>query len=161
MNSRGLTIVEVLISIAIFFTVTGIYFTFAGLNSTNKANVEKNLASKDVLLQNLIEIKGNPIETLPTAGKCRIRTYKMDGSFINENIVTGSGSTCGVSNVEAGKIYLLASFLPATSINANFTEPATMKLPSYSSQILQVDIKVMNKDANGRLLSEEVSIFKR
>ncbi|MBK9321833.1 MAG: prepilin-type N-terminal cleavage/methylation domain-containing protein [Bdellovibrionaceae bacterium] len=58
MNSRGLTIVEVLISMAIFFTVTGIYFTFSGLNSSNKANIEKKLASKDVMLQNLIEIKG-------------------------------------------------------------------------------------------------------
>jgi hypothetical protein len=95
MNSRGLTIVEVLISMAIFFTVTGVYFTFSGLNSSNKANIEKKLASKDVMLQNLIEIKGNPIETLPTAGKCRIRTYKMDGSFVSENIVSGNSNHCG------------------------------------------------------------------
>lgn len=161
MNSRGLTIVEVLISMAIFFTVTGVYFTFSGLNSSNKANIEKKLASKDVMLQNLIEIKGNPIETLPTAGKCRIRTYKMDGSFVSENIVSGNSNHCGLSNIEHGRIYLLASFLPATVINATFSQASTMKLPSFSSQLLQVDIKVLNKDVNGRLLSEEISFFKR
>lgn len=161
MSRHGLTIVEAVSAMAVFMITTGLYFHFTRMNSTSKANIEKRLSTKEVMLQNLIEIKGNPIGALPPSGSCRIRTYKMDGRFEVESIVANVTTDCGVTSFDEGKIYLLAKVQPATSITATFNPAATMKLPQYSNQIYQIDLRAVFREANGGLSYEAVSIFKR
>jgi prepilin-type N-terminal cleavage/methylation domain-containing protein len=158
---RGLSLVEVLVSMAIAAITIGSFTQYAILTAGSRTDVERQKRVKEILLDNLIEIKGNPISGLPPQGHCRIRKYDSLGIFISEVIANDVTLYCGLGAIPANFYFVFAKVLPASSINAVFSVPASMKLPSYSSLIYQVNIQSFHKGNNGALFKDEIFFIKR
>lgn len=156
----GLSLIEVLASIGIAAITVGAFTQYAILTAGSRSDADKQRLVKETLLNNVLEIKGNPISSLPAPNQCRIRKYDPLGVFITEWIVTDISNFCGISP-DPNYYFVFTRVLPATSISATFSNPATMKLPQYSNLMVQVNLNSLFKGNNGSTYKDEISIFKR
>ena len=159
-NQTGLSLIEVLVAIGIAAISVGAFTQFAIMTEKSRSDVDRQRMVKETLLNNLIEIKGLPITSLPPVGNCRIRKYNPLGDFDSEAVVADISDLCGVT-VTRGHYYVLTRVQNSSSIAATFSLPASMKLPQYSNLIYQVSLKSIWKGPDDQNFKEEVSIFKR
>lgn len=161
MNRSGMTLIEVLVSIGISLICVSVYLQMTLSNRTHRVQVDKSIFLKEVLTNNVIEVKSTDISSLPVAGECLVRAYDSSGVFQNQSKVSGSGDLCGVDGPAQNQIQIVWEVHPSSEIVATFNNPS-LKLPQYSNTLKKIVLHVRGYTLAGALLVQnQITVFKR
>ncbi|WP_413570476.1 type II secretion system protein [Bdellovibrio sp. HCB117] len=162
MNSRGMTLIEVLMAIGISVIGVSIFLFFVLTSRKHVTHVDRAIVLKELLTDNVIELKGLQIGDIVPIGKCLMRIYKTDKTFVSESVVDLNSSECPEPSLAANQVFVGWEVLPASSIDASFSS-SSLKLPKYSDTLRKVTLKVWGwSDGEGKtILTNQIVIFKR
>ncbi|WP_413944113.1 type II secretion system protein J [Bdellovibrio sp. HCB-162] len=161
-NTKGMTLVEVMAALAISMVSVSVFLFLTLSNRNHKSQVDHSTLLKEILTNNVIELKGLQYSDLPPLGRCLYRTYNFQGNFISETLVSGTSEMCGVSNPQENEIQIVWQTTNAGSGDATFSTNS-LKLPVYSDYLRKVvlHVRAQNKGAGQSLLHSQMTIFKR
>ncbi len=162
MNNRGMTLIEVMLAIGISVIGVSVFLFFVLSSRKNVTHFDPSIVLKEILTDNVIELKGLQITDLTPMGKCLIRIYKGDKTFISESQVDLVDDKCPSPSITNNQIYIGWQMEPASTIEANFSV-SNLKLPKYSDTLRKVTLQVWGwNDSEGKTqLNSQVVIFKR
>ncbi|WP_413613170.1 type IV pilus modification PilV family protein [Bdellovibrio sp. HCB-110] len=160
-NTRGMSLVEVMAAIAISMASVSVFLYLTLSNRNHKSQVDHSTLLKEILTNNVIELKGLQYADLPPLGKCLYRTYNFQGTFLTETQVNGTSEMCGIAGPQENEIQIIWQTMNAGSADATFST-SNLKLPVYSDYLRKVvlHVRAINK-GNGQNLHSQMTIFKR
>ncbi|WP_246845193.1 type II secretion system protein [Bdellovibrio sp. NC01] len=162
LNKRGMTLIEVLLAIGISVVGVSIFLFFVLSSRKHVSHVDRSIILKEVLTDNVIELKGLQIADLAPIGKCFMRTYKADKTFVSETTVDLNSGACPQPDLTQNMIYIGWGMQPASDIDASFSS-SSLKLPKYSDTLRKVTMQVWGwSDGEGKtIVNSQIVIFKR
>lgn len=162
LNSRGMTLIEVMLAIGISIVGVTVFLSFVLMSRKHVSHVDRSIILKEILTDNVIELKGLQVSDLTPMDKCFIRIYKADKTFISESEVSLSDGECPEPSLTNNQIYVGWQMEPADTIDATFSSP-NLKLPKYSDALRKVTLQVWGwMDGEGKTqFNNQVVIFKR
>ncbi|MDG0814965.1 type II secretion system protein [Bdellovibrio svalbardensis] len=162
MNSRGMTLIEVMLAIGISVIGVSVFLFFVLSSRKHVTHVDRSIILKEILTDNVIELKGLQIADLTPMGQCLMRVYKADKTFVSESQVSLVSGKCPAPNIVDNQIYIGWQMEPGSTIDATFSSSG-LKLPKYSDTLRKVTLQVWGwSDAEGKTqLNSQVVIFKR
>ncbi|MGZ3827038.1 MAG: type IV pilus modification PilV family protein [Bdellovibrio sp.] len=162
LNSKGMTLIEVLLAVGISIVGVSVFLSFVLLSRKHVVHVDRSITLKEILTDNVIELKGLQVTDLTPMDKCLVRVYKADKSFISESEVSLADGKCPQPSIANDQIYIGWQMEPADSIAATFSS-SNLKLPKYSDTLRKVTLQVWGwMDGEGKTqFNNQVVIFKR
>lgn len=159
-NKSGFTFVEVLITTAISVVGASLFFFFAQQVRTHKSGVDYSLSVKELLADNIIEIKGSELINLPSSAQCLVRTYTNKKVFVSENVV--ATSPCPTPNINKDQFQIMWEVKDTDDIVASFSSPG-LKLPESSNPLRQIIVHAWSyRDPTKTAMDHnQIVIFKR
>lgn len=156
----GFTFVEVLVTTAISVVGASLFFFFAQQVRTHKSGVDYSLAVKELLADNIVEIKGAELANLPTASRCLIRTYTNKKVFVSEVIV--QTNPCPAPTINKDQFQIMWEAKNTGAIQVTFT-PASLKLPEAANPLRQYTVHAWSyRDPKKTSMDHnQIVIFKR
>ncbi|WP_413291218.1 type II secretion system protein [Bdellovibrio sp. HCB337] len=160
LDVKGFSLIEVILAAAISIVGATICFFFIQSVRTHKSQVDQTLSVKEVMADNVVEVKGAQNEDLPAPGECLIRTYTNKKVFISESTITAS--PCPSPTLTTTQMQIVWEVAPTTAIVANFSSPS-LKLPNYAKMLKQITIHSWSyNDAQKLNLTHgQIVIFKK
>ena len=160
LNQSGFTFVEVLITTAISVVGASLFFFFAQQVRTHKSGVDFSLAVKELLADNIIEIKGAELANLPTSAQCLIRTYTNKKVFVSENTV--AATPCPNATINRDQFQIMWEVSDTQNITVNFS-PANLKLPGSTNPLRRITVHAWSyRDPSKTSMDHnQIVIFKR
>ncbi|WII71983.1 prepilin-type N-terminal cleavage/methylation domain-containing protein [Bdellovibrio sp. 22V] len=161
-NRKGMTLVEVLVALSISMVTVGVFLYLALGNRTHKSQQDHSNLLKELLLNNVIELKGMPYTALPPAETCIIRTYDYLGNFQTETQSVSSDDYCDVASPGNGEIQVLWKIKNAANSDVSFSISG-MKLPTHANFLKKVTLhaRTLTKSSTPTPLHNHITIFKR
>lgn len=163
MNSSGMTIVEALAAIVICTICLTAFLQLFLSGRTHRSEIDRSVALKELLSENVIELKSRPITEVPAAGKCLVRTYSLRHEFLKESVVdAGPDGPCKTDDLDPEQIEVVWWVRPSTAVEATFSSPA-LKLPTLSEGLKMVTLSARGYAGGGRgnQIINRVTVFKR
>lgn len=159
-NQHGMTIIEALVAAAISIIGASLCFFFIQNVRTHKSGVDGSLMVKEVLADNVVEVKGTAIIDLPDPGQCKRRIYTDKKEFVSEE--TLNTVPCPTPDIAINQMMIAWEVALPSAINANFNI-STMKLPTASTSLKQVTVHSWgHTDPNRNNLShDQIVIFRK
>lgn len=156
-----MTLIEVMIALAISIATVSVFLSLAFRNRTHKTDVDFSVLLKEVLTNNIIEVKGRSLPELPETERCLVRLYNLRGNFISENSTAGDGDFCGISPPEKDQIQIVWKSVVAVASDAVFH--GQLELPTQSDTLRKVTITVraLSRGTQDRELLHQMTVFKR
>ncbi|AHI06523.1 hypothetical protein BDW_10115 [Bdellovibrio bacteriovorus W] len=160
-SQRGMTLIEIMIALAISVATVSVFLTMAFRNRTHKTDVDFSVLLKEVLTNNIIEVKGRGLTELPQAETCLVRVYNLRGDFISENPVSGSGDICSAAAPAKDQIQVIWKSVIAVTSDAEFQ--GQLELPTQSDTLRKVTLTVraLSRGTQDRELQHQMTVFKR
>ena len=160
LNNYGFTFVEVLITTAISVVGASLFFFFAQQVRTHKSGVDYSLSVKELLADNVIEIKGAELVNLPTSAQCLIRTYTNKKVFVSESIV--ATRPCPASTINKDQFQIMWEVKDTDDIEVDFSTSG-LKLPENSNPMRQIIVHAWSyRDPTKTSMDHsQIVIFKR
>ena len=154
------TFVEVLITTAISVVGASLFFFFAQQVRTHKSGVDFSLSVKELLADNVIEVKGSELVNLPTSAQCLVRTYTNKKLFVSENIVTTN--PCPAPTIGKDQFQIMWEVKDTDDILVTF-DTTGLKLPTNSNPLRQVIVHAWSyRDPNKTSMDHnQIVIYKR
>lgn len=138
-NNKGFSFLEVLIAASIcVFAYLAVFFVIQ-MQRTAYSQAEVMNILNNLVMDNLIEIRGQNINTVPAANACRVRLYDFGMTLKTEILSTTSSTDCDTSNVPLGRIKLVWMSYGPDKFKSEITfEPAgVLKLPELNQNSLK------------------------
>lgn len=159
-NKSGFTFVEVLITTAISVVGASLFFFFAQQVRTHKSGVDYSLSVKELMADNVIEIKGAEMANLPTSSQCLVRTYTNKKVFVSENIV--NSSTCPTSSISKDQFQIMWEIKDTDDIDVDFSTTG-LKLPESTNPLRQIIVHAWSyrDPTKSSMDHNQIVIFKR
>lgn len=160
-SQRGMTLIEIMIALAISVATVSVFLTLAFRNRTHKTDVDFSVLLKEVLTNNIIEVKGRGLTELPAVETCLVRLYNLRGDFISETSTTGAGDICDASVPEKNQVQIIWRSVVAVTSDAVFQ--GQLELPTQSDTLRKVTITVraISRGTQDRELRHQMTVFKR
>lgn len=136
-NNHGITLIEALVAAAVSIIGASLCFFFIQYVRTHKSGVDNSLMVKEVLADNVVEVKGSTLADLPAPGECKIRVYTDKKKFVSETTV--AASPCPTPSLARNQMQIAWEVALPSAIDATFSVPG-MKLPSISTSLKQVTV---------------------
>lgn len=157
-----MTLVEVMAAVAISMVSVSVFLFLTLSNRNHKSQVDHSTLLKEILTNNVIELKGLQYADLPALGTCLQRTYNFQGTFLSETRVNGTSEMCGIGNPSENEIQIIWQTMNAGSGDASFSA-SSLKLPVYSDYLRKVvlHVRAINKGSGQNILHSQMTIFKR
>lgn len=162
MNNKGMSLIEVSISVLVAMFGMSIFTFFVLSSKKHTVQVDNSLVLKQVLTDNLIELKGLLVSDLTPIGSCLYRRYNLDKSFISESLVNVSNTKCPPPAPVQNEIQVAWQTEDTTAINASFSSPF-LKLPKYSDTLRKITISAwgVGDNESKKQIHNEIVIFRR
>lgn len=159
-NKSGFTFVEVLITTAISVVGASLFFFFAQQVRTHKSGVDYSLSVKELIADNIIEIKGSELVNLPSSAQCLVRTYTNKKVFVSENVI--AASPCPAPNINKDQFQIMWEVKDTDDIVASFSSPG-LKLPEKENPLRQIIVHAWSyRDPTKTSMDHnQIVIFKR
>lgn len=159
-NQHGMTLVEALVAAAISIVGASLCFFFIQNVRTHKSGVDGSLMVKEVLADNVVEVKGTTIIDLPEPGQCKRRLYTDKKEFISEE--TLNTVPCPTPEIALNQMMIAWEVALPTAINATFSI-SSMKLPTASTSLKQVTVHSWGHTDPGKsnLSHNQIVIFRK
>jgi prepilin-type N-terminal cleavage/methylation domain len=135
LQQRGFTFIEVLITTAISVVGASLFFFFAQQVRMHKSDVDYSLGVKELLADNIVEIKGAKMTDIPTASQCLIRTYTNKKVFVSETL--SSTSPCPASTIAKNQFQIMWEVKNTQGITATFSNSG-LQLPTDSNPLREI-----------------------
>lgn len=163
LNQKGLTFIEVMLSLGLFVLSVTSYLSLYMAFQKSKSESNQSQIEKEILLQNVLEIKGNKLSDLPGKNSCVTRVYSRDKKMVSEVMVPKSQSNCTKLKPPEGNIVIIWEVLGADKIDIVFTPAEGLKLPKYIDSLRQFNLIALSQVSSGSANIDEtaLSIFKR
>lgn len=162
LNTRGFTLIEVLIASALFVVSTICYFSLFQFYQFSRKDAVSSQLVKEILLLNIIEIRGNRLSDLPIKNRCVTRLYNLNKELLSSDETTRSGESCGRPSLAPGHIAILWEVQGPEDIKVHFGNQA-LKLPQYVDSVRKVKLTAFHyKNPNAKDFKDiTLSIYKR
>lgn len=159
-NQRGFTFVEVLITTAISVVGASLFFFFAQQVRTHKSGVDFSLSVKELLADNIIEIKGAEMADMPPSTSCLVRLYTNKKVFISESLV--NSSTCPTGSIKKDQFQIMWEIKDTQNVSATFHTPG-LKLPERNNPLRQITVHAWSyrDPTKASMDHNQIVIFKR
>ncbi|GEM_PF-2619616 len=163
LNSKGLTFIEVMLSLGLFVLSVTSYLSLYMAFQKSKSESNQSQIEKEILLQNVLEIKGNKLSDLPGKNSCVTRIYSRDKKMVSEVKLPKPQSGCAKSSPSEGNIVIIWEVLGSDKIDIVFTPTDGLKLPKYIDSLRQFNLIALSRVSGGSAVIDEtaLSIFKR
>lgn len=160
LNKSGFTLIEVLVATAISVIGTSLFFFFAQQVRTHKSGVDYSLSVKELLADNVIEVKGSELVDLPTSTQCLVRTYTNKKVFVSENLV--SYNPCPAPTADKHQFQIMWEVKDTDHVVAEFNT-TRLKLPQHSNPLREVIVHAWSfRDPNKTAMDHsQIVIYKR
>lgn len=161
-NEKGMSLIEVLAAVAISVISVSVFLYISLSTRTHKSQVDHSTLLKEILTNNVIELKGLQYSDLPPLDACLLRSYNFQGTFLSESQVKGTSELCGIANPSENEIQIIWQTANASDSDASFDSPA-LKLPTHADYLRKVTLHVraINKGSGRNILQSQMTIFKR
>ncbi|MNL06288.1 hypothetical protein D3C87_1269210 [compost metagenome] len=159
-NKSGFTFVEVLITTAISIVGASLFFFFAQQVRTHKSGVDYSLSVKELIADNIIEIKGSELVDLPSSAQCLVRIYTNKKVFVSQNIV--ATNPCPAPSISKDQFQIMWEVKDTNNIAASFNSTG-LKLPEGSNPLRQITVHAWSyRDPTKAAMDHnQIVIFKR
>lgn len=159
-NKSGFTFVEVLITTAISVVGASLFFFFAQQVRVHKSGVDYSLSVKELLADNIIEIKGSEMTDIPTASQCLIRTYTNKKVFVSETL--SNVHPCPSGSITKDQFQIMWEVKNTSDITASFNNSG-LKLPEHTNPLRQITVHAWSyRDPTKTSMDHnQIVIFKR
>lgn len=159
-NKLGFTFVEVLITTAISIVGASLFFFFVQQVRTHKSGVDYSLSVKELLADNIIEIKGAELVNLPDSTKCLVRTYTNKKVFVSEALV--NTKPCPSPTIGKDQVQIMWETKDSKDIAATFSSTG-LKLPTNSNPLRQITVHAWSyhDPTKTSMDHNQIVIFKR
>lgn len=163
LNNKGLTFIEVMLSLGLFVLSVTSYLSLYMAFQKSKAEANQSQVEKEILLQNVLEIKGNKLKDLPGRNSCVTRIYSRDKKMVSESKLPMTKNGCEKLEPSGGNIVIVWEVLGSDKIDIVFTPSEGLKLPKYIDSLRQFNLIALSQVSSGSPLIDEtaLSIFKR
>lgn len=162
-NQSGMTLVEVLASITISLICTAAFLQLSLSNQQHRTEIDRTIALKELLTNNVIEMKSRPVASVPAAGQCLFRLYDLQARFVSEKTEPAQGNgTCKADTLAQDRIQVTWQVQAPKPSDADFSNPS-LKLPQFSQAMKKVTLFVRGyaRSGGGALITNQVTLFKR
>lgn len=163
LNSKGMTFIEVMLSLGLFVLSVTSYLSLYMAFQKSKSEANQSQIEKEILLQNILEIKGNKLSDLPEKNSCVTRIYSRDKKLVSEVKVPMLQNNCSKVTPSEGNIVIVWEVLGADKIDIEFTPSEGLKLPKYVDSLRQFNLTALSQVTGASTVIDEtaLSIFKR
>lgn len=162
-DRRGMTLIETIITLAISLMSLAAFLYLALGNRAHKSSVDHGTLLKEILTNNVIEVRAIMLRDLPPTSQCLVRTYNHLGTFRDERRVSGSADElCGVPFPDVGTIQVVWGSQPVTSSEA-VVDSSLLQVPADEALLRKVTVSVraQNRGENERQVQRNMVVFKR
>lgn len=159
-NKAGFTFVEVLVTTAVSIVGASLFFFFAQQVRTHKSGVDYSLSVKELLADNIIEIKGAEMANIPTASQCLIRTYTNKKVFVSETL--SNTNPCPTASISKDQFQIMWEVKNTSDVAATFNT-AGLKLPVHTNPLRQITVHAWSyrDPTKSSMDHNQIVIFKR
>ncbi len=137
MNSKGLTLIEVMVVVGSLALVTFIMISEVVRWSQMTGSYDSRDRMMRVFLENVAEIKATDIEALPDMGLCFWRRYSLLGDWQEDSAVTVRPPEGCVRPSEEG-IVIVWDLTPAGEFSVDFDDPDLLKIPEHREALKEI-----------------------
>jgi prepilin-type N-terminal cleavage/methylation domain-containing protein len=158
-NKSGFTLVEVLVCMAISIIGASMFFFFVQQVRTHKSGVDYSLSVKELLADNVVEVKGSELVDLPSSTQCLVRTYTNKKVFVSEDRV--ATNPCPPPTLNKDQFQIMWEVKDTSSIVVNFS--SGLKLPANSNPLRQIIVHAWGyrDPAKSNVDHNQIVIYKR
>ena len=164
-NPRGFTLIEVLVALGLFMASVICYFSLTLFYQRSRTDAVSAQTAKEILLLNILEIRGNRLVDLPPQNKCITRHYDVYKELKSSETLNRSGS-CPRPTPRSGEVVVVWEVVGATELNEELEDELSsvgLKLPRYGDSIRQFKLVALQNGTNGSkdVKDTSLSIYKR
>jgi prepilin-type N-terminal cleavage/methylation domain-containing protein len=159
-SKSGFTFIEVLVATVISVIGASVFFFFAQQARTHKSGVDYSLSVKELLADNVIEVKGAELVDLPSSTQCLVRTYTNKKLFISETMIATNPCPAAMANKD--QFQIMWEVKDTNAIVATFNTSG-LKLPVHSNPLRQIIVHAWSyRDPNKAAMDHnQIVIYKR
>lgn len=163
---NGFTILEVLVASSLFVASVVCYFSLFQFYQRSRTDAVSAQFAKEILLLNILEIKGNRLTDLPPQKKCVTRIYDAYKELKSSQISDRTGTSCPHPNPGTSQVVVVWEVVGASELNDELNDELSavgLKLPQYGDSVRQFKLVALQNGNNGSkdVKDTSLSIYKR